>query len=201
MQSLCLAAYYNYYGPNYYYTLISQAWAGWGDKDTFPMALEAMKEDYYEVPHTIDTLFVNGTIHGIGMIQADPANYTTRTPLFLHANIVKWSVRDFLCVGCPSEDPKSAGPSFLENPGSTIHSHLKEARRVYSTIQFEGSGLDPEPMLWKCMEHTACRSVWGNEQLCQQTRDHMAKTFGFQFKASHVATVTGFGELMCAVDP
>ena len=192
-QSLLLAVYYNYYGPKFYYTLISQGWSGWGDKDTFPIALKAYGEEYYSVPHGIQTIFVNGTIQGIAMVQSDPTNETFADPLFLHSNIVKWSVSEFLCVGCSTDAATVGRPSALENPQSPIQSHLKDGKRIFSMPQFEEKGIDPEPKLWKCMERTACRTVWGNAQLCTQTREHMSKVFGFRFN--------NLGDKVCVVDP
>ncbi|KAL9122736.1 MAG: hypothetical protein Q9187_000717 [Circinaria calcarea] len=200
-KSLCLATYYNYYGSRYYYTLISQGWAGWGDKDTFPMALKAYREPYYQVPHDIITAFVYGTTHGVGMVQSNPANDTSAEPLFLHSNIVKWSVEEFLCLGCPPSTNKASSTSALENTGSPIHSHLKEGKRIFATESFKEAGMDPEPLLWKCMEYSACRSVWGSSQLCKQTRDYMTKTFRYQFKPSRTASMIGYGDRVCVVDP
>ena len=165
------------------------------------MALKAFREPYYQVHHNIMTVFVNGTLLGIGMVQSDPANDTHPEPLFLHSNIVKWSVIDFLCVGCPTHIFSAGSVSALENSQSPINSHLKEGKRIFATQQLKEAGLDPEPLIWRCMEHTACRSVWGNMQLCRQTRDYMMKTFGFQFRSSGIASFLGYGDRMCVVDP
>ena len=161
------------------------------------MALKAYREPYYQVPHEIITAFINGTVHGIGMVQSNPANEISAEPLFLHSNIVKWSVEEFLCVGCP---PSANKASALEDTGSPIHSHLKEGKRIFATQSFEKAGMDPEPLLWKCMEHSACRSVWGSSQLCGQTRDYMTRTFGYQFKPSRIASMIGYGDRVCVVD-
>ena len=63
-------------------------------------------------------------------------------------------------------------------------------------------GIDPEPLMWKTLEHTACRSaVWGKDQLCKQTRQHMEKTFGFKFQKSDYTSIIGMGKDYCLVDP
>ncbi|KAK7679537.1 Golgi alpha-1,2- mannosyltransferase [Cerrena zonata] len=41
--------YYNYYGPDYYYPLLSQGAAGEGDKETFIAAAHKLKLPYYQV--------------------------------------------------------------------------------------------------------------------------------------------------------
>ena len=197
-QSLCLAAYYNYYGPQHYYTLISQGWAGWGDKDTFPIALRAMNEDFYMVPHQLRTLFVNGTTVGVGMLQADPTNLNTYSPMFLHSNMIKWSIRNFLCIGCALHQEDPVPMSFLEKPDSPINTHLKEHSRIFKLEEMHFMGIDPEPLIWKSMEHTACRSVWKDDGLCSRTRVHMAETFGNRFESPGMtARLLGYGDRVC----
>ena len=165
------------------------------------MALKALREPYHQVSHDLMTLFVNGVDLGIGMVQASPANATTYEPLFLHSNIVKWSMRDFLCVGCPAVKGDAAYLSYLENPDYPVNKHLKEGLRIFDAGPLKAKGIDPEPLMWKCLEHTACRSVMGNDQVCRQARDHMEKVFGFEFKANSVASAVGYGDKVCVVDP
>ena len=199
-QALCLTAYYNYYGPTHYYTLISQGWAGWGDKDTFPVALRSLQQDYYMVPHKLKTLFVNGTDHGIGMLQADPTNTEKFQPMFLHSNIIKWSIRDFLCIKC-DKDKEPVLKSFLEKSDSAINPHLKDHERIFNGDDMQAMGIDPEPLIWKSMEHTACRSVWKDEELCTRTRKHMAETFGHRFvPPGMMADMLGYGDNLCIMD-
>ena len=200
-QSLLLATYYNYYGPDYYYTVFNNGWAGWGDKDTFPMALKATGELYHQISHDIITVFVTGTLLGIGMIQANPKNQVARKPLFLHSNIVKWSMRDLLCKNC-TEIPGHTHHYHLDNPQSPVNVHLSEGRRIFATEQLFENNIDPEPLIWKTVEHTACRSaVWGNDQVCRQARDYMQKTFGFRLQESKLAAAVGYAKGNCLLDP
>ena len=181
--------------------MISQGWAGWGDKDTFPIALRSLHEDYYMVPHPLRTLFVNGTTQGVGMLQADPINNEQYVPMFLHANIIKWSIRDFLCVGCPSDsgDPKDpVAVSFFEKPEYPINKHLKQHHRIFNLEAMQALGIDPEPLIWKSMEHAACRSVWQETELCARTRAHMTLVFGHEFRpAGTMARLLGYGDQVC----
>lgn len=67
VQSLCLSAYYNYFGPRYFYTLFTQGGPGWGDKDTFPTALRALNASWTMIPHRLQTQrYDDGTGHGKG---------------------------------------------------------------------------------------------------------------------------------------
>jgi alpha 1,2-mannosyltransferase len=73
--SLMLAAYYNYYGPSYYYPLLSQGAPGEGDKETFAWAATALKEPYYAVHERVMALGrhdTNGHYLGTAMAQHDP---------------------------------------------------------------------------------------------------------------------------------
>ncbi|KAK6454624.1 mannosyltransferase putative-domain-containing protein [Scheffersomyces xylosifermentans] len=48
-KTLILSMYYNFYGPNYYYPLLSQGAAGEGDKETFIAAAHKLDLPYYQV--------------------------------------------------------------------------------------------------------------------------------------------------------
>jgi hypothetical protein len=154
----------------------------------------------FQVSRDIVTVFVDGSALGIGMVQSDPSNSTRTSPMFLHSNIVKWSVRDFLCVGCPPLHGQLSFFSHLELEQSQIHQHMLEGKRVFATTQLAEHGMDPEPSIWKVMERIACMSVWGNPQLCGQVREHMKKTFGFKFQSSRFASLLGI-QKVCLSDP
>ncbi|RMZ85569.1 hypothetical protein DV737_g607, partial [Chaetothyriales sp. CBS 132003] len=73
--SLMLAAYYNYYGPSYYYPLQSQGAPGQGDKETFGWAALATNNSFYHVHERVIALgHVDSTnkFYGSAMAQHDP---------------------------------------------------------------------------------------------------------------------------------
>ncbi|KIW98178.1 uncharacterized protein Z519_01762 [Cladophialophora bantiana CBS 173.52] len=78
--SIMLAAYYNYYGPTYYYPLFSQGAPGQGDKETFAWAATALKEPFYAVHQRVMALGrhdTSGNYLGSAMVQHDAiADYT-----------------------------------------------------------------------------------------------------------------------------
>ncbi|RLV93685.1 Alpha-12-mannosyltransferase MNN24 [Spathaspora sp. JA1] len=49
LKTLVLAMYYNYYGPDFFYPLLSQGAAGEGDKETFIAAAHKLDLPYYQV--------------------------------------------------------------------------------------------------------------------------------------------------------
>lgn len=186
-----LATYYNYYGPDFYYTLLSANFAGWGDKETFALGLRATNEPFYHIRHHVVEVFqepnsYQDKFHGIAMLQGDPRNESHHNALFLHCNIIKFSLRNFFCDGCrdtyASGDDKPVWRGMYEKPGDFVYENLHMGLRLLQKDVFEKDGLDPEPLLFKAMEYTACRSkAWGTEQLCGHVRRYMRRTFGFRF--------------------
>ncbi|KAG4268997.1 hypothetical protein FPRO04_12346 [Fusarium proliferatum] len=70
--SLLLAAYYNFYGPKFYYQLHSQGAWGSGDKETFMQSALVLGNPYWQVAKPA-TLITDEKINwGSGIWQADP---------------------------------------------------------------------------------------------------------------------------------
>ncbi|KHN94872.1 Alpha-mannosyltransferase [Metarhizium album ARSEF 1941] len=183
-KSLVLAAYYNYFGPDFWYTVFNNGWAGWGDKDAFVVACKAAQQPYYQVPHSIVTIFLQGTTDGIGMLQGDPTNRAEHTPLFMHINMIKMSMREVLCSeDCTKSERQGDHPFHMIDENSRINKHLREGRRLYAVAELFEANIDPEPDVWRVLEHTACRTHRGSRHMCKNARDHMERTFGFKFTA------------------
>lgn len=149
------------------------------------------------IPHELKTLFVNGTSHGIGMLQADPSNQKDYEPMFLHSNIIKWSPREFLCTNCASDKEDPVASSLLENKDSSINRHLKEHRRIFKMEDMRKLNIDPEPLIWKSMEHNACKGVWRDGKLCARVREHMSGAFGYEFRSGRFFSLFGYGDQVC----
>ena len=149
------------------------------------------------IPHELKTLFVNGTIEGIGMLQADPSNQKDYEPMFLHSNIIKWSPREFLCKSCASDKEDPVKSSFLEREDSSINRHLKEHRRIFNIQDMRKLNIDPEPLIWKSMEHSVCKGVWKDGEVCARVRKHMSGAFGYEFRSSRLFSLFGYGDQVC----
>ncbi|KAL8733092.1 MAG: hypothetical protein Q9166_002284 [cf. Caloplaca sp. 2 TL-2023] len=197
-KSLCLSAYYNYFGPTYWYTLFTQGGPGWGDKDTFPTALRALKVKWTMIPHHLQTQrYDDGTGHGKGsgmaMMQADPADEKEFKPLFLHSNFIKFSVRRLMCDTC-MEDPSALSAEkrrkveevtfkgSISNRKSVIWKHLNFGTRIFATRVKDGLNdmgrLDTELDMWRVMERVGCVGVFSDDKICQRTRRYLGRTFG-----------------------
>lgn len=193
-KSLLLATYYNWYGPDLYFTLINYGYAGWGDKDTFPIALRALNESYHAISHPPATVWVNGRVdeRRLGMIQVSPQPGAqsadgNATSLFLHATTIKWSHRDFLCLRClpiwNAQHPYEAFVSRYEDPNDELYGLLQSNQRIIdkSMLQYLPSG-DAEVKMWRAMHHAACFSrAWRHARACEVGRRYMWHTFGFRF--------------------
>ncbi|KAK2122972.1 mannosyltransferase putative-domain-containing protein [Fusarium oxysporum II5] len=70
--SLLLAAYYNFYGPRFYYQLHSQGAWGSGDKETFMQSALVLGNPYWQVTKPAKLITDEKINWGSGIWQADP---------------------------------------------------------------------------------------------------------------------------------
>lgn len=112
--TLVLAAYYNIFGPRFYYQILGQGAPGEGDKETFLAAAVALGRPYYRVREKAGSVGYHddaGDYRGRGMVQHDPfedsglygqggggrGNFTAQPrPFFLHANMAKLNIGDLV---------------------------------------------------------------------------------------------------------
>ncbi|TLD27585.1 glycosyltransferase family 71 protein [Venturia nashicola] len=76
LRTLLLATYYNVWGPDYYYPLLSQGGMGQGDKNTFETAAIVLGVPYYRVITPAKSLsrVDGGQFRGSGLVQFDPTD-------------------------------------------------------------------------------------------------------------------------------
>jgi len=182
-EALLLAAYYNFYGPNFYYKLHSQGALGEGDKETFRWSAVASRNTFYQVKAHVQHLGFT-TKDGEGryntMAQLDPiadlaAHKVSRMqisvepkPFMMHAHN-------------PKLDP---GWMFQPERRSTIFDSDGSMRRIWYDNTTEahrvfGVGNDPELGLWKEMRAMACEynSLFKRES-CQIGGEYLREVFG-----------------------
>ncbi|KAF4248160.1 hypothetical protein CNMCM8980_006279 [Aspergillus fumigatiaffinis] len=186
--TLLLAAYYNYYGPDYYYILLDQGAPGAGDKDTFLHAATALNETFYSVSEKpVDVGNVtpwNAKVAiNAGYIQADPIqdyNLTSQQ---------KWRVKDpsvakpprafFVHAGDPEFNPGNdlLGQKLVGSDGkpTRLWTHPPEA--------MERLGYDAERAFWEATVSVACDmrpafESWKSKSgLCEQVKEHWETVF------------------------
>lgn len=186
--TLLLAAYYNYYGPDYYYILLDQGAPGAGDKDTFLHAATALNETFYSVSEKpVDVGNVapwNAKVAiNAGYIQADPIqdyNLTSQQ---------KWRVKDpsvakpprafFVHAGDPEFNPGNdlLGQKLVDSDGkpTRLWTHPPEA--------MERLGYDAERAFWEATVSVVCDirpafESWKSKSgLCEQVKEHWEAVF------------------------
>ena len=185
--SLLLALYYNFYGPDFYYPLQSQGAPGEGDKETFLWSAVVFNEPFYTVKKRVQAVGYNtkaGEWRGSAMVQSDPledvkVQSSTELnpeekrearvrPLFLHANFPKFNpatIFETMSFG-------AAGPT-QDSDGTW--------RRVWfddleTSVKF--FGFDLERRLWAVIRDIACQyegkfSAWeGEPDVCAKATSY-----------------------------
>lgn len=177
--SLMLAAYYNFYGPEYYYLLQSQGGPGAGDKETFGLAAAALDEPAYFVNRPVRSLGRHdekGDWVGTGMSQFDPvADFFSQShhrvplvqpediahpspeqqravtkPMFVHPDATKFDPRNIF-----RNDASSANPVLRDVAGKFRRCWMPEKDLV---LLF---GFDVEKRFWKEIEDSTCGELLG----------------------------------------
>ena len=198
---ILLAAYYNYYGPGFYYPLQSQGAPGEGDKETFVWAAVAMNSSYYNVKRAVAAvgyISSTGDWHGSTMVQFDPAqdfaHNTTDTksvpqPSEAHHSKETYPRPFFLHVNFPKIDP---GQIFLPVPHTSFGVYTSvydagEPRRIWhsnATAAERFFGFDVERVLWTEVKDIACRyekkfSAWKKQKgICADATSYLDTVFG-----------------------
>lgn len=146
-RSLYLSLYYNFYGPEHYYTLLYLGTYGTGDRETFVPALHVMKEPYYFVDWELSfaglevakqggdgTSFVEST-----MVQKDVQlsyEFAHKWRKWLRKNNIDSRIYAFQSGGFTKDlrekmlketESKPAGPLFL-------HVHNPKISAVYNEL-------------------------------------------------------------------
>ena len=185
LSSLLLAAYYNIFGPEVYYPILSQGAQGEGDKETFLASAIVLGNKFYRIAEHVGTVGYHspdGEFHGGAMVQYSAAdewaiehgNLTESAKLgkkprafFLHANVPKMSVGHLL----------DSDAIFLQGTEQRI--------RLWGSpdSMTEMFGYDVELVVWNEMRHMACEldttlaDFQGRWELCERANKHYRELF------------------------
>lgn len=181
LPSLLLAAYYNVFGPHYYYPILSQGAAGEGDKETFVAAAIVLGKPYFRVRHRVGTVGYfdeEGVFKGGAMVQhhagdeyamkleSSPDNQTAIRPFFLHANMPKMNLGHLVDESALQE--QSGARRRLWGPKDSQEKQL---------------GQDFERAVWHEMISAGCtlqgvlRDWQGRDRVCERGREHWDKLY------------------------
>jgi alpha 1,2-mannosyltransferase len=193
LKTLLLAAYYNIWGPDWYYPLLSQGALGQGDKNTFETAAIVLGLPWYRVSTPVKALgrHDGGQFKGSGMIQFHPGDDyaklgkatkkqtprqvseplgslpTDVRPAFIHANTPKLNSGHLVDEGDLKD--KSSGK------GLRLWGQLEE--------QIELFGEDFEMRAWKSVVEVGCdlasvlREWRERKNICMRLRTHWMEVF------------------------
>lgn len=183
LKTLLLANYYNIYGPDYYYPLLSQGALGQGDKETFLAAAYVLDKPWYRVKTRVQAVgrLVSGRDKGSGMIQHHPFDdlryaqahnntkiTTTRIrPAFLHANTPKMNA------------------GHLVDEGDLLDTSDQHRLRLWGSqaSQVDEFGVDVEKAVWELLVQTGCelqhtiREWKKRDRLCERLEEHYQDLF------------------------
>ena len=178
LKTLLLAVYYNIYGPQFYYPLLSQGALGQGDKETFMAAAMVLGAPYYRVKTGVKAIGREDGIEkkGSGMIQVDPfADFQKQggdkpdqpRAAFIHANTPKMN----------------AGHLVDEGDLFTVTDHKPLRLWGPRDEQIKEFGLDLEKIVWELVVQTGCELAdvireWSDRKnLCHRLNEHWDAVF------------------------
>ena len=180
LPTLLLAAYYNLYGPGYYYPILSQGAAGEGDKETFLAAAVVLGLPYYRVKKHVGTVGYHtedGDFKGGAIVQYHPGDdalvttttttTTTIRPFFLHANVPKMNLGrlldDELLISEKTKKPlRLWGPKVSQE--KIFDKDLE--MEVWDVLRAVGCELD-----------NTLRDWVGRSRVCERAQEHWVEVF------------------------
>lgn len=175
---LLLATYYNIFGPDYYYPLLSQGALGEGDKETFLAAAVALNATYYRIKTPAASLGRHDgvTQKGTAMVQHlpsddlkhEPTSRESIRPMFLHSNTPKMNAGHLVDEG-----------DLVSVDGETRLRLLGSKDELVKRF-----GFDVEQSIWDIMVQSGCElqdiiEEWkGRKRMCERLTEHYKKVFG-----------------------
>lgn len=157
LKTLLLCLYYNVYGPDTYYSLLTQGAAGEGDKETFIAAATVMGEPYYQTGKGLKFCgYINketkefnskslGHYDPIETYKSDdPASDDLLKFIFMHLSYPKYY------------------PEWLVNNRELKYEHDGEDKRIYEEA-YESAGYDFDLRVFQIFVESLCSSYYDEE--------------------------------------
>lgn len=165
LHTILLATYYNFWGPSYYYPILSQGASGEDDKETFLAAATALKQPFYQVRQPIRALgrHTRNGFAGSTMIQYNPIDdyllmtkkkkfgeTTAPAPFFVHTNYPKFSPATiFRAIGPVMKEDGSYTRAWTA-PKDVVESFGTDLERQYwAEIRWTGCKLEEKLIGWR----------------------------------------------------
>lgn len=181
---LLLATYYNIWGPEHYWPLLSQGALGQGDKETFLAAVVSLNSTYYRVKTPAGKLGRNDgvTDKTTGLVQhlasddhhhysgtsSSPPSHKSIRAMFLHVNTPKMNA------------------GHLVDEGDLVSRNGDTRLRLFGPkdVMVKQFGTDVEKSIWDLLVQTGCElqgviEEWKDrERVCERLEQHYQAVFG-----------------------
>ncbi|GKZ22700.1 hypothetical protein AbraCBS73388_008869 [Aspergillus brasiliensis] len=188
MKTLLLSTYYNMWGPDFYYPLLSQGAAGEGDKETFVAAAMTLQEPYYQVSEPICAIGhgTQGGLAGSAMVQFDPIEdyaLTLKGEWRVHGSKAPAPRAFFIHANFPKFNPATVFDKQAVNPAFADDGSYTRAWTIPNEV-IKAFGTDVEKRFWEEILWTACEledkfSTWKNKKgICKGVTNYWNAMFG-----------------------
>ncbi|KAI9930814.1 hypothetical protein MW887_011572 [Aspergillus wentii] len=186
LKTLLLCTYYNFYGPSYYYSLLSQGAAGEGDKETFIAAATIMNEPFYQVSEPIHALgrHTKDGFAGSTMVQSSPIDDYALTkkgvwrvkgdtapapsPFFIHANYPKFNPATIFVKNGPAVREDGSYTRAWTAPEDVVAMFDSDVEKLFWTeINWTACALEEKIISWK-----------GESGICDRVEEYWKTMFG-----------------------
>lgn len=171
--ALLLATYYNYYGPGYYYPLLSQKAPGEGDKETFLAGAIGVNTTFYAVKEPVSVVgYFDSSFHGVAMVQFDPSvdyKIEQNSTAVQSGDEDLKPARLFIHHNFPKLDPKT----IIEKAGQDAQGNK---HRMWGTKDdmHRMFGEDLEKIMWEELMITGCEL---DVETCEKVKKHWVAVY------------------------
>ncbi|PWY82985.1 nucleotide-diphospho-sugar transferase [Aspergillus heteromorphus CBS 117.55] len=188
LKTLLLSTYYNVWGPDFYYPLLSQGAAGEGDKETFIAAASRLQESYYQVSEPICAIGhgTEGGLAGSAMVQFDPMQdfaLTRKGEWRVHGSTAPAPRAFFVHANYPKFNPATVFEKQAVNPAYADDGSYTRAWTIPEDV-IKAFGSDVEKGFWEEILWTACEledkfGTWKDERgVCLGVKNYWNAMFG-----------------------
>jgi alpha 1,2-mannosyltransferase len=186
MQTLLTAAYYNIWGPGWYYELLSQGALGMGDKETFLTGAVVTGSKWTRIQKGVETVGYqqkHGKQKGAGMVQFHPGDD------------LAVQVAETAAIGQEEKKKINIRPAFIHantpkmNAGHLVDEGdlMYDGKRVRlwgdKKQSVERFGEDIEKVVWRELVDVGCKledvmREWKDrKEMCQRLKEHWNEVF------------------------
>jgi alpha 1,2-mannosyltransferase len=187
LKTLLLAAYYNIYGPKWYYPLLSQGALGQGDKNTFESAAIVLDLPWYRVRSPVKILgrVDAGEYRGSAMIQFHPGDDAQQAREISLSDAHKPKMIKTVRAAFIHANTPKLNAGHLIDEGDLQDDETKARLRLWgpSADQIKQFGFDVEKETFKHVVEDGCKwgtvlEDWKNRgELCKRLMEHFSVVF------------------------